>query len=266
MIRTFDRPPLALEGLLDSKGAHRISVCIPARDEGATVGAIVGRILDALAALVDEVLVVDDHSTDDTAAAAAAAGARVVGSDGDGKGAALWKATASAQGDLIVFCDADLRDFDPRYIAGLVGPLLLHDDIALVKAFYERTLDGQPRGGGRVTELVARPALTLLFPALSPILQPLAGEYASRRDVLEQLPFAEGYGVDIGILIDVAARFGPDAVAQVDLGVRVHRNRPLHELRPMASVVLQTVLRRAGVPLGEAATANELPPLVTPRR
>src|SRR5439155_9647048 len=111
--------------------------------------------LDALAALVDEVLVVDDHSTDDTAAAAAAAGARVVGSDGDGKGAALWKATASAQGDLIVFCDADLRDFDPRYIAGLVGPLLLHDDIALVKAFYERTLDGQPRGGGRVTELVA---------------------------------------------------------------------------------------------------------------
>ena len=251
MIRTFDRPPLALEGLLDSKGAHRISVCIPARDEGATVGAIVGRILDALAALVDEVLVVDDHSTDGTAVAAERAGARVVRSDGHGKGAALWKATASATGDVLVFCDADLRDFDPRFIVGLLGPLLAHDDIALVKAFYERTLDGQPRGGGRVTELVARPALALLFPELSPILQPLAGEYASRRDVLEQVPFAEGYGVDIGLLIDVARRFGAGSVAQVDLGVRVHRNRPLSQLAAQAEAVIALALDRAGQPTGQ---------------
>jgi glucosyl-3-phosphoglycerate synthase len=262
VVRTFDARHYALDDLRASKGGHRISVCIPALDEGRTVGAIVGRTRDALSGLVDEVLVVDDHSTDDTAGAASAAGARVVRSAGHGKGAALWTATSAAVGDVLVFCDADLRDFDPRYIMGLLGPLLAHDDIALVKAFYERTLDGQPRGGGRVTELVARPALALLFPELSPILQPLAGEYASRRAVLEQLPFAEGYGVDIGLLIDVASRHGTGAVAQVDLGVRVHRNRPLHELRPMALTVLQTMLRRANMPLDEGILPDELPPLM----
>jgi len=123
--------------------------------------------------------------------------------------------------------------------------LLTHPDIGFVKAFYDRPIDGRPRGGGRVTELVARPALALLFPDLSSVVQPLAGEYAGRRDILERVPFVQGYGVDIALLIDIASRFGTEAIAQVDLGVRVHRNRPIEELAPMAAEVLSTALRRA---------------------
>ncbi|HMQ29044.1 MAG TPA: glucosyl-3-phosphoglycerate synthase, partial [Acidimicrobiales bacterium] len=231
-------------------------VCLPARDEAATVGAIVEVNRAELVqthGLVDELVVVDDHSTDATAAAAAEAGARVVDARialtdhgvGPGKGGALWKGLHACSGDLVVFCDADVRDFSTGFVTGLVGPLLTHPDVAFVKGFYERPLDGEPHGGGRVTELVARPVLSLLFPHLATVVQPLSGEYAGRRALLEKLPFVNGYGVDLGLLVDIAETAGPASIAQVDLGVRHHRNRPLHELAPQAAAVLATALRRA---------------------
>ena len=250
--RDFD-----LAALVDAKAASSTAttVCLPARDEGATIGSIVARL--AGHALVDEVLVVDDHSTDDTADAAAAEGASVVRAsevlpehgDGPGKGQALWKGVASSTGDLVAFCDADVRDFDERFVLGLLGPLLLDADVAFVKAYYQRPTDGHARGGGRVTELVARPVLHLLFPALAAVVQPLSGEFAGRRALLEQLPFVEGYGVDLGLLVDIERAVGAHRIVQVDLGTRIHRNRPLAELGPMATVVLQTALRRSGVPV-----------------
>lgn len=242
--------------LAQRKGGLRISVCLPARDEESTVGEIVSTIREALVldvALVDEVLVIDDHSRDRTAAAAAGAGARVLAAAeispelaaGPGKGAALWRSLQVAKGEVVVWCDADIVGFDPSFVTSLAGPLLLDEEVAFVKGFYERPLVAGVDGGGRVTELVARPALALLFPELSGIVQPLSGEYAGRREALSQLRFASGYGVDIGLLIDVFERFGPAALAQVDLGERQHRNRPLHELGPQAAEVLQAVLARA---------------------
>jgi glucosyl-3-phosphoglycerate synthase len=260
-IRLFDHREFDIGALVDVKAAagQTISVVLPARDEATTVGGIVERLRSALvddAALVDDVLVVDDRSVDATAAVARDAGARVVRSVDvlpevgmrAGKGEALWKGVAASTGSLVAFCDADLRDFDPRFVVGLVGPLLLHDDICFVKAFYDRPLDGSPRGGGRVTELMARPLVSALFPSLATIVQPLAGEFAGRRDVLESVPFVEGYGVDLGLLVDVARTCGVESIAQVDLGVRVHRNRPLSELGPMATAILLLALDRAGVP------------------
>ncbi|MCU1485129.1 MAG: hypothetical protein JWN67_1875 [Actinomycetia bacterium] len=253
-IRRIDHRDLDLAALTAAKGARTTSVCLPARNEAATVGEIVTRI--ATHPLVDEVVVVDDHSSDGTGEAALAAGATVVRSaevlvehgEGPGKGQALWKAVASSTGDVVAFCDADLRDFQPHFITGLLGPFLLDADLAFVKAYYQRPgSDGSPRGGGRVTELVARPLLHLLFPHLADLVQPLAGEFAARRDVFEAVPFVEGYGVDIGLVIDIARDFGVDAMAQVDLGTRKHRNRPLDDLGPMATVVLMTMLRRAGI-------------------
>lgn len=256
MIRTFRHAEFDAARLVEHKGAQRVSVCLPARDEQDTVGPIVERIRAELVdrhALVDELVVIDDHSTDRTADVASAAGAKVydAGSilpeygEGHGKGEAMWKSLFVSSGDLIVWCDADVRDFDARYVVGLVGPLLTVPDLMFVKGFYDRPVAPDGTGGGRVTELVARPLLSVLFPHLSPIVQPLAGEYAGRRDALEQLPFVQGYGVDLGLLIDVARRFGAAAIGQVDLGVRVHRNRPLSELSPQAMSVLQTALRRA---------------------
>jgi glucosyl-3-phosphoglycerate synthase len=246
VIRRFDYREFALDALVAAKGERTVSLCLPARDEAATIGAIVDHV--AGHPLVDEILVVDDHSTDATADAARTAGARVVAAThGPGKGQALWTATANATGDLIAFCDADVRDFSTRFVVGLLGPLLTDPAVRFVKAFYERPGDGMPRGGGRVTELVARPLLALLFPHLADVVQPLAGEFAAPREVLEALPFVEGYGVDIGLLIDAAAALGEAALAQVDLGVRVHRNRPLSELGPMATIVTMTMLHRAGI-------------------
>jgi glucosyl-3-phosphoglycerate synthase len=167
---------------------------------------------------------------------------------GPGKGQALWKGVASSAGDLVAFCDADLRDFRPHFITGLLGPLLADQKIAFVKAYYRRPgPEGEPRGGGRVTELVARPLLHVLFPELADVIQPLAGEFAARREVFERLPFVDGYGVDIGLLVDAARSCGVEHLAQVDLGVRTHRNRPLDELGPMATIVLMTALHRAGI-------------------
>ncbi|CAN5665447.1 glucosyl-3-phosphoglycerate synthase [soil metagenome] len=266
--RIYDHRDFDLAALVAAKGSRTISVCLPARDEAGTVGPIVSAIRRHLvddAGLVDEILVVDDHSGDDTASVASAAGARVVDAPsllgecgaGHGKGEALWKSLFAAEGDVIAWCDADIRDFDPRFVVGLVGPLVTHDDIALVKGCYERPLD-EGAGGGRVTELVARPLLSLLFPHLAGIVQPLAGEYAGRREVLEQLPFVEGYGVDLGLLIDVAARFGAARIAQVDLGTRRHRNRSLDELGPQALAVLQVALGRAGADVATVADAVTL--------
>jgi len=253
-IRRIDHLELGLDELIAAKGARPTSVCLPARNEASTVAEIVTRIAEH--PLVDEVVVVDDHSSDGTGEAAGEAGATVVRAaevlpehgEGPGKGQALWKAVASSTGDVVAFCDADLRDFQPHFITGLLGPFLLDPDLAFVKAYYQRPgSDGSPRGGGRVTELVARPLLHLLFPQLADLVQPLAGEFAARRDVFEAVPFVEGYGVDIGLVIDIARDFGVDAMAQVDLGTRKHRNRPLDDLGPMATVVLMTMLRRAGI-------------------
>jgi glucosyl-3-phosphoglycerate synthase len=252
-IRRIDHRDLGVAELTAAKGGRTTSVCLPARNEAATVGQIVARI--AAHPLVDEVVVVDDHSDDGTGEAAAAAGATVVRAaevltaygSGPGKGQALWKAVASSTGDVIAFCDADLRDFQPHFVTGLLGPFLLDPSLGFLKAYYQRATDGSPRGGGRVTELVARPLLHLLFPHLADMVQPLAGEFAARRDVFERLPFVEGYGVDIGLVIDAAEACGIDGLAQVDLGTRKHRNRPLDDLGPMATVVLMTMLRRAGI-------------------
>jgi glucosyl-3-phosphoglycerate synthase len=266
------------------KGGRSVSVCIPALDEAPTIGPIVEvlrRELVERSSLVDEILVIDDGSTDETVRLAREAGADVVRAAGvleehgrgRGKGRALWKSVHACRGDLIVFCDADVVDFGTHFVTAMLAKLLVRDDVALVKGTYERPLDGVPRQGGRVTELVARPVLSLVLPELARLGQPLAGEAASRREVLEQLPFSAGYGVEIGLLIEVAKRFGTRAIEEVDLGSRTHRNRTLEELGPQALAVLEAALRKAGLLEGGAPTltrpgrppepveAAELPPL-----
>jgi len=270
-LRVFHVSRFVPEALVEAKRGRVVSLCLPARDEAATVGAIVDRVCRELVdrvPLVDEVLVVDDGSVDDTARVATDAGARVVATSdvlsgcgpGQGKGEALWKALGAARGDLLAFCDADLREFDPAFVTGLLGPLLADPGIGFVKGFYDRPLEGVSGTGGRVTELVARPILALLFPHLACVVQPLAGEFAARREVLEQLPFVQGYGVDLGLLIDVCARFGVEALGQVDLGSRSHRNRPLDQLAPQALAVLRVALDRAGVDVAPGGVASLVRP------
>ena len=237
-----------------------ISVCLPARNEEATVGAIVANVRRNLvdhAPLVDEVVVMDDGSDDATAEAAAWEGARVFAVEdvlpdlprGSGKGNVLWKSLYVCEGDVIVWLDADVRNFGPHFVTRLVGPLLADPRVGFVKGFYRRPLHGEATGGGRVTELMARPLISSLFPHLAGFVQPLSGEYAGRRTLLETVPFVEGWGVEIGLLIDLVANFGIDAIAQADLDVREHRNRTLEDLGPQAMAILVTGLRRAGVPV-----------------
>jgi glucosyl-3-phosphoglycerate synthase len=231
-----------------------VTVALPARDEAATVGPIVATLRQRLVddvPLIDELLVIDDCSTDGTAAVAAEAGATVVDATeilprygSGGKGEALWKSLAASTGDLIVWCDADIANFDERFVLGTLGPLLTRDDIGFVKGFYRRPLNSEGEGGGRVTELMARPLIATLFPDLDIMVQPLSGEFGGRRELLEAVPFHRGYAVDLGLLIDLAHRFGPDCIAQVDLGSRVHRNRPLRELGPQAAAILAMALGR----------------------
>ncbi len=264
VIRTFHHDEFQAASLSERKAGRTLSVCIPARDEASTIGPIVESVRAALVEevpLVDEILVVDDHSTDATARIATDAGATVVQAadvlpdhgEGHGKGEALWKSVFASSGDLIVWCDADITDFHPGYVTGLAGPLISRPDLAFVKGFYRRPVSDAGAGGGRVTELAARPVLSILFPALGAIVQPLSGEYAGRRDVLERLPFVVGYGVDLALLIDVVRLAGEHAVAQVDLGTRTHRNRSLEELGPQATAVLQAALTRAGHEIADVA-------------
>jgi glucosyl-3-phosphoglycerate synthase len=242
-MRVFASSDFPLGELLARKAEAdcRISVCLPARDEAATVADVVAAIPDELA---DEIVVIDDGSVDDTVAVATNAGARVVSIAAAGKGAAMRRGLDETTGDIVVYLDADVRNFERHFVTGLVGPLLANDDIALVKGCYARPTADGPTGGGRVTELVAKPLLHLLCPDVPTFRQPLAGEVAARRVLLEKLTFADGYAVDLALLLDAVAAVGVDGVAEVDLGVRVHRNRPLTELAPQAEAVMRAVLDR----------------------
>ncbi|MFE0152846.1 glucosyl-3-phosphoglycerate synthase [Nonomuraea sp. NPDC059007] len=244
--RTFSASDWPLGRLIEAKGGTSISVVLPARDERETVGEIVGVLLRELPDLVDEVVVIDSRSTDDTALVAARAGAAVHAQDEilpalkplDGKGEALWKSLAVTSGDLVAFVDSDIRNFQSSLVTGLLGPLLAHPGLAYVKGCYDRPLRGAPTGGGRVTELVARPLLNLHWPELAGFMQPLAGEYAGRRSALERVPFITGYGVELGLLIDLLSLAGLDALAQVDLGAREHSHQSTEALGAMASQIM----------------------------
>lgn len=287
---SYHHADFTLEELVTVKGSRRVVVCIPARDEEATIGSIVStvRALSQPAneeadekgrlsgtPLVDEILVVDDRSSDGTAEAAAGAGAVVLEGPGLGKGEAMG--LARGRGDIIVYLDGDVLNFAAHYVTGLLGPMLLRPGTVMVKGRYARPApvtalrrftsltdlelpaasDSLPRaasvacaaadGGGRVTELVAKPLLSLLYPELAWLAQPLAGETALRGEVLEGLELAPAYGVEIGLLIDVWSRYGAGAIAEVELGERLHRNRPLLELAPEALDVLTAALTRSGL-------------------
>jgi glucosyl-3-phosphoglycerate synthase len=241
------------------KGDQRIAVILPALDEEQTVGDIVATIRADLATgpgdLVDDVVVVDSGSRDCTAAVAAANGARVLAltdvlpqfAPRRGKGEAMWRGVAATEADLIVFVDADLESFDARFIVALLGPLLATPATQFVKAAYDRppTDPAVPsNGGGRVTELMARPLISAFWPELSGVLQPLAGEYAARRELLRGVPFRCGFGVDLGLLLDAYRTCGLNGLAQVDLHRRWHRHSDLPSLGRMAAEVMHTALDR----------------------
>jgi glucosyl-3-phosphoglycerate synthase len=253
--RTWQSPEWTVADLVAAKGSRTVSVVLPALNEEATVATVVASIRPLLGTLVDELVVLDSGSTDRTVEVAAAAGARVVRRTDvlteleplPGKGEVLWRSLAATSGDLLAFVDSDLVDPSPDFVPTLLGPLLLDPDVALVKGFYRRPLATEPEGGGRVTELMARPLLSALRPELSGVIQPLSGEYAGTRELLEAVPFASGYGVEIGLLLDAHAIVGLAGIAQVNLGVRRHRNQPLAALGLMARQILGTALARCGV-------------------
>ncbi len=257
---SWSRPMWTIAELEAAKAGRTISVVLPALNEEETVASVVETITPLLGGLVDELIVLDSGSTDDTEIRALAAGARVISREvalpevapQPGKGEVLWRSLAAATGDIIVFVDSDLIDPDPMFVPKLVGPLLTAEGVHLVKGFYRRPLkvsgSEDANGGGRVTELVARPLLAALRPELTCLLQPLGGEYAGTRELLTSVPFAPGYGVEIGLLVDTYDRLGLDAIAQVNLGVREHRNRPLTELAAMSRQVIATLFSRCGVP------------------
>jgi glucosyl-3-phosphoglycerate synthase len=261
-----------IERVLTAKraSAQTVSVVIPARNEAATVGEIVGRIVSDLvesAGLVDEVIVMDSDSDDETAQAARDAGATAyqtlavapeLGSF-PGKGEALWKSLFVTKGELIVFVDADLTVWSSGFVVGLLGPLLTQPKTQLVKGFYHRLLSagGKEHGeGGRVTELVARPLLNLWWPALATVVQPLAGEWAARRSLLETLPIPVGYGVELATLLDTFGRYGLDGLAQVDLGRRGHRHQSVRDLGVMAAELLGVAYRRGVEHVWRASAAG----------
>ncbi|MER5829650.1 glucosyl-3-phosphoglycerate synthase [Streptomyces sp. NPDC002130] len=249
-----DRP---LHQILAAKQrtGQTVSVVLPALNEEATVGdiaAVIRHDLMRQVPLVDELVVVDSGSTDRTSEVAAAAGARVVHRDGilprlpavPGKGEVLWRSLLVTRGDIVCFVDADLRDFSSDFVSGIVGPLLTDPDVDLVKAMYDRPLAGAAGQGGRVTELMARPLLNMHWPQLAGFVQPLGGEYAARRSLLEQLPFPVGYGVELGMLVDALHLVGLDALAQVDVGVRKHRHQDGQALGRMAAAIYRTAQLR----------------------
>jgi glucosyl-3-phosphoglycerate synthase len=256
-----------VEQVAHLKAGRRVAVVLPARDEEATVGDIVAAIRRDLGgrpgSLVDEVIVVDSGSRDATATVAADSGARVVSltdvlpgfAPRPGKGEAMWRGVAATDAELVVFVDADLQSFDSGFVVALLGPLVSDPAVQFVKAAYDRpaTDPSEPNsGGGRVTELMARPLISAFWPALAGVLQPLAGEYAARRELLCRLPFRCGYGVDLGLLLDCYDTVGLAGIAQVDLQRRFHRHSDLRTLGRMAAEVLHTALDRL-------AAAGQLP-------
>lgn len=250
-IKTFDPTGWTLGTAIAAKGDTKVSVCLPCRNEAATIGDLVRMIDHALVGtLVDELIVLDDGSTDGTGEIAAEAGATVVPVDyvhffhgsARGKGNALWSSLIASSGDVVVWCDGDITSFTPDWIVRLVMPLLVDPELGLVKASYERP--SHLGGGGRTTELVARPLLSLFFPEIAELQQPLAGEYAGRRSMLEEIPFATGWGVEIGLLIDMFNRFGIESLGEVDLGTRLHRHHKLETLAIQAAEVAATLLAR----------------------
>jgi glucosyl-3-phosphoglycerate synthase len=246
---TLSREQFDLSKVTMLKSKTSVAVVIPAKNEADTIGAV----LEAVRHhedFVDELVVVDDHSNDDTAIVAQHHGAKVLHLEGrGGKGAAMKAGISATSSELVVFLDADVLNTTTEFVPRLVQPLLERRDIELVKGYYERPLHNMPTGGGRVNELAARPILALLYPGLGEIRQPLAGETASRRSALESITLESAYGVEIALLIDIARQYGVHSLAQVDLGVRRHRNRPLEELRPMAVDVLRAALGRFKVAL-----------------
>ncbi|MCT9106056.1 MULTISPECIES: glucosyl-3-phosphoglycerate synthase [Streptomyces] len=249
-----DRP---LHRLMSAKRAtgSSVSVVLPALNEEETVGEIVAIIRHDLmqqVPLVDEIVVVDSGSTDRTSQVAAAAGARVVHRDEilpriptvPGKGEVLWRSLLVTSGDIVCFIDADLKEFSSDFVSGIVGPLLTEPGVDLVKAMYDRPLGGAAGQGGRVTELMARPLLNMHWPQLAGFVQPLGGEYAARRSLLEQLPFPVGYGIELGMLVDALHLVGLDALAQVDVGVRKHRHQDGQALGRMSAAIYRTAQLR----------------------
>ncbi|MCA9902424.1 MAG: glucosyl-3-phosphoglycerate synthase [Anaerolineae bacterium] len=251
-----------LRHLLALKEKHglTISVGLPALNEEATVARVIGTIKTALMddlPLVDEIVLIDSNSTDNTRKIASAFDIPVHVHQGilaqemgayHGKGEALWKSLHVLKGDIIAWIDTDITNIRPHFIYGLLGPLLMHPRIQYVKGFYQRPIrEGgrqQATGGGRVTELVARPLLNLFYPELSGVIQPLSGEYAGRRTLFEKLPFFTGYGVETGLLIDILEAVGLEGMAQSDLEVRVHHNQTLTDLSKMSFAILQVFIAR----------------------
>lgn len=259
-------PTLAGAGFL-----NRVSVVIPALNEEATVAEVVTSIATENPG---EIIVIDADSTDATAQLARDAGARVVNwrdaapgrkvATREGKGESLWRGVAEARNDFVVFVDADLVEPPAGLVRTLAQPLADDDNLALVKPIYQRGFRGANTGGGRVTELTAKPLLRIFFPELAHVAQPLGGEYAVRRSAALELPFVGGFGVEAGLLIDVARTFGVSAIAQVALGTRHHRNKPLHELSSMADIVAATIIHRAGVAPVRPAVHAEAQDSATP--
>lgn len=243
---------------LHAERDETISICVPAREEAATIAAVVAPLIALLeAGVIDQVVVLDDDSRDGTGAIAAGLGAEVVRPGALlpdfgpvlGKGDAMWRALSVLRGELVCFVDADSEDFGAHFACGLLGPLVCEQDVQFVKGFYRRPFkngrdDVQPTGGGRVTELTARPLLEAFYPELAAVRQPLAGEIAARRELLERMAFCTGYAVEMGLLLDVWASVGSEAIAQVDLRTRQNRHQRLADLRPMAAAVLGVVTSR----------------------
>lgn len=277
-LRSFHHADFPAERLRAQR-SESISVCVPAREEAATIAGVVAPLVALREhGVVDQVVVVDASSSDGTAAVAAAAGADVYDEAAlrpelgpvAGKGDAMWRALSVLTGEIVCFVDGDTEDFHERFACGVVGPLVCDPDVQFVKGFFRRPFrhaggGTAPTGGGRVTELTARPLLATFYPELAQVRQPLAGETAGRRELFERLAFCTGYAVETGLLLDVYAAVGIDAMAQVDLDVRQNRHQPIEALAPMAAAVLAAVtsrLQREGRMLGEPAVELlERPPL-----
>lgn len=259
MLATFDHSQFDPRTLASLKRGP-VTVVIPTRETAHTIAAIVGSVVElAEAGLVDQIAVIDAGSADGTAEIAAGAGAETyfeaelmaeLGA-ARGKGDAMWRALSIASGDIVVYLDGDVHDFGPHYVTGLLGPLLGSEQIEFVKGFYRRPLGvgsiEVENGGGRVTELAAKPLIELLLPELSEFRQPLAGECAARRSLLEEVPYATGYGVEIAMLVAVWRRLGLERMAQVDLGCKRNSHQALPQLREMSREVIEALLAQVGV-------------------